>query len=209
MQALNLCKWTSELHSAVPKLPTTATDCCLNFLLDGFLLLLLDEPNQLLHMRESFVLYVNKISNVKCGLHFNNYWMRNARLRVPQIEFKTAKCHAKTGINWMKNQQIFTKIRIKSFLEAFWSGMVAVLGVRKLQENQQLGSWLALGPGWASLWSLAAVRKPFKSALEEALDAYCVKRRFWKDVLNKITTFGGSLHPQNVPETTHNACFDL
>ena len=60
-------------------------------------------------------------------------------------------------------------------LEARRSGMVAVPGVRKLQENEQLGSKLALGLGWASLWSLAAVRKPFKSALEEALHAYCVK----------------------------------
>ena len=76
----------------------------------------------------------------------------------------------------MKNSQIFTKIGTKSFFEAFWSGMVAVLGVRKLQENQQLGSGLALGPGWASLWNFAAVRKPFKSALEEALDAHCFKK---------------------------------
>ena len=87
--------------------------------------------------------------------------------------------------------------------------MVAVLGVRKLQEKQQLGSGPALGPGWASLWSLAAVRKLLKSALEEVLEAYCVKSCFLIDVLNKIPTFGGSLHPQNAPDATHNACLDL
>ena len=45
----------------------------------------------------------------------------------------------------MKNQQIFTKIGQESVLEAFWSGMVAVRGVHKLQEDQQLRSRLALG----------------------------------------------------------------
>ena len=74
-------------------------------------------------------------------------------------------------------------------LEARRSGMVAVPGVRKLQENEQLGSGLALGPGWASLWSLAAVRTRLKSAWEEALEAYCGKRCFLKDIPNKITTF--------------------
>ena len=40
-QALNWRKGTTDLHSAVPKLPTT--DSCSIFLLDGFLLRFLDE----------------------------------------------------------------------------------------------------------------------------------------------------------------------
>ena len=48
--SLELTLRTSELHSAVPKLPTI--DSWSNCLLDGFLLLLLDERKQLLHMRE-------------------------------------------------------------------------------------------------------------------------------------------------------------
>ena len=49
-----------------------------------------------------------------------------------------------------------------------------------------------------------AVWKALKRPLEEVLDAHCFKSRFLKDVFNEITTFGGSLEPQNPlkPPTT-------
>ena len=86
--------------------------------------------------------------------------------------------------------------------------MVAPLGVQKLQEDSNQGSWKALGVPLGFILKTWAVWKPFKSTLEEVLDAHCLKSRFLKDVFNEITTFGGSLEPQNHPETAHNPCLE-
>ena len=61
---------------------------------------------------------------------------------------------------------------------------------------------------WASFWRALAVQKLLKRGLGEVLDAPRLKTWFLKDVFNEITTFGGSLDPQNLPETTSNACFE-
>ena len=59
--------------------------------------------------------------------------------------------------------------------------------------------------------SLGVILRPhrgpeaFEKALEEVLDAVLLKTWFLKDVLNEITTFRGSLDPENCPETTYNA----
>ena len=86
--------------------------------------------------------------------------------------------------------------------------MVAPVGVQMLQENSNEGSGLALGAPCGPILKTQAVWKPFKRPLEEVLDAHCLKSRFLKDVLNEITTFGGSLEPQNHPETADNTCFE-
>jgi len=61
---------------------------------------------------------------------------------------------------------------------------------------------------WTSCGRVLAVQKLLKRGFEEVLDAPCLKTLFLKDVLNKITTFGGALAPQNLPETSSKACFE-
>ena len=48
-----------------------------------------------------------------------------------------------------------------------------------------------------------------KKALAEVLDVHCVKKVFFEDIFNEITTSEISLEPQNLSETTQNACFEL
>ena len=87
--------------------------------------------------------------------------------------------------------------------------MVAPVGVQVLQEHSNEGSGLALGAPCGPILKTQAVWKPFKRPLEEVLNAHCFKSRVLKDLSNEITTFGGSLGPQNQPETTHNPCLEL
>ena len=86
--------------------------------------------------------------------------------------------------------------------------MVAALEVQKLQEDQNQGSWLALGTLLGLILKAHRGLEAFQRALEEVLDAHCLKNRFLKDVFNEITTFGGSLEPQNHSETAHNPCWE-
>ena len=118
----------------------TSIDFCSHFLLVGFVLLLFDEGNQLLHVKESLVLYVNETrSNVKydqqvftleCDLHLREYLNLNSR----QQEFhqKLAKIESKTDQNVLN--------RTKDALQAFCSAMVAALEVQKRPEDQNQGS---------------------------------------------------------------------
>ena len=99
------------------------------------------------------------------------------------------------------------KNQTKSVLTFFWRAMAAALGSAQLQDDQEQGLWLALEGPLGLYFPAQRGLEAFQTAREEVSDADCVKDWFLKDVLNEITTFAGSLKPQNIPETIQDVGF--
>ena len=104
-------------------------------------------------------------------------------------------------INICKNLRL---IRYAAPLERHGGSSGRPEAARGLKSRFMTGLKSPVGPHLTT----RAVWKALKRPLEEVLDAHCLKSRFLKDVFNKITTFGGSVEPENHSETVHNPCLE-
>ena len=131
-----------------------------------------------------------------------------ARPQLAAFELKTAEEHSKSNlksnkkrIDIFKNQRV---IRFTALLERHGGSFERPEAARGLKSRFMTVFSNPFGLHFEDLGGLEA----FKSTLQEVLDAHCLKSRFLKEVFNEITTFGGSLEPQNHSETAHNPCLE-
>ena len=87
--------------------------------------------------------------------------------------------------------------------------MEGALGARKHQTRKIQGSRFVLGTLLGSILKAHDGLEGFPTGFGRGLKRALLKSWFLTDVPNEITTFRGSRVPENLPETRHNACFEL
>ena len=82
---------------------------------------------------------------------------------------------------------------LKSVQNPFFNVMKAAVGLQKHQEDQNQGSWVGLGTLLGLILKGPRGSEASQKGFGRCLNAPCLKTWFFKDVINEITTFGGSL----------------
>ena len=78
--------------------------------------------------------------------------------------------------------------------------MEAAVGLVKHQQDRNQSSWVGLGTLLGLVLKGPRGSEASQKGFGRCLNAPCLKTWFFKDVINEISTFGGSLDPEYVPK---------